>query len=168
MSYTITVKRGQDKGTITFSHGNISVNTTCWWDSNNKIDAGTYTGYASWMSNKREDDGVACPWKNNEKLRPGIYLGRGVPSNNATRTNNGIFIHKGTSAAWSEGCVVCSSSEVLKMWNAIMPKDSACVTIVVEDETAAPEYSPITGPGFGWGCVYNPYHNPFDHFNSRF
>jgi hypothetical protein len=168
MSYTITVKRGEQNGTISFSHGSVSVNTTCWWDPNNKIDVGTYTGYATWMSNKKESDGVACPWKGGEKYRPGIYLGQGVPSNKGTRTNNGIFIHKGTSAAWSEGCIVCASSEVLKIWNAISSKDTACVSIVVEDQSAVPDEVPLTGPGFGWGCIYNPYHNPHGGFFSNY
>ena len=168
MNYTIKVKRGEHKGRLTFSHGNVSVDTTCWWDPSNKVDAGTYNGSATWMDSKKEDGGIACPWKGGQKYRPGIFLGRGVPTKNGTDSSNEIFIHKGTKPEHSDGCIVCASSEVLKIWNVITPKDTACVTVIVEDETVLPDYSPITGPGFGWGCVYNPYHYPNNGFGPQY
>jgi len=135
MAYTIKVERGQTTGTVKFNSGTVAVNTKCWWDPNNKIDAGTYSGSATWMANKADADGEPCPWKNNAKRRPGIWFGKGVKSNNGTKTNDQIFIHKGTSAAWSDGCIVCAASEVLKIWNAISPKDKSIVSVVVSDQT---------------------------------
>ena len=51
-TYKIEVKRGASTGTLKFQHGSVSVNTACWWDLNNKIDAGSYTGNATWMPSK--------------------------------------------------------------------------------------------------------------------
>jgi hypothetical protein len=156
MSYTINIERGDQTGTLTFNHGSVSVSTTCWWDLKVKIDAGTYTGYATWMASKQEDDGMPCPWKGNQKYRPAIYLGKNVPVNN--RTSDDIFIHKGTSAAWSDGCIVCAANEVKKIWNAISPKDTANVTIIIKDkETAATAPAPAyNSQSHGWSCTYLP------------
>lgn len=137
-TFTIIVERGEHEGTLKFSHGTVSVNTRCWWDEANRIDTGTYTGYASWMANKQEPDGLPCPWKNNNKYRPGIWFGKGVKSQGGTKVNDQIFIHKGTSAAWSDGCIVCASGEVLKIWNEVTPKDAPNVSIIVSDAVVAP------------------------------
>lgn len=158
-TYTINIERGTNDGTLKFSHGSVTVDTTCWWDPDNKIDSGTYTGYATWMANKPEADGQPCPWKGNAKHRPGIWFGNGVKSKNGTVTNNGIYIHKGTSAAWSQGCIVCAASEVLKIWNAVTPKDTANVTIVVTDKEPAGATPAYSSPTQGWGCVFNPFHS---------
>ena len=133
-NYVIKVERGLQKGSLKFKHGSVSVSSTCWWDKSNKIDSGNYTGSATWMANKAESDGQPCPWKSNKKYRPGIWFGKGVKSNKGTKINNGIFIHKGTSAAWSDGCIVCATSDVLKIWKAISTKDKAIVKVIVSDK----------------------------------
>ena len=43
----------------------------------------------------------------------------------------GIFIHKGTSSAWSRGCIVIAEQEMLRIWNAITPKDGRNITVIV-------------------------------------
>lgn len=130
MSYTINVKRKEKTGRLTFKHGNISVDTTCWWDPEVKVDPGEYTGYATRMASKNDGhDGGK---------REGIWFGTGVPVNKGTRTSNGIFIHKGTSAAWSDGCIVIVESAVIKIWNAITPKEQPNVSIVIEDQADQP------------------------------
>ena len=44
MAYKITVTRNEKKGKLTYSNGTISVDTTCWWDPDVKVNAGTYAG----------------------------------------------------------------------------------------------------------------------------
>lgn len=127
MSYTINVVRKGKKGKLTFMNGDVSVNTTCWWDPALVVDAGTYDScYATRMANKRDGhDGGK---------REGIWFGPTVKCNKGTKNSNQIFVHKGTSAAWSDGCIVCAESEVIKIWNCVQPKDTANVTVVITDE----------------------------------
>ena len=120
MAYEIKVVRGKEKGTLTFKHGSVSVNTTCWWKLTNAIPAKTYTKCsATWMSSKKNSKG---------QKREGIYL----PDDQTGK--RGIFIHMGKNASWSDGCIVCLEEEVLKIWNAITPKNGFNVTVVVSDE----------------------------------
>lgn len=152
MSYTIKVTRNGDSGKLTFSHGDISVDTTCWWDKAVKVDAGTYTGYATRMANKYDGhDGGK---------REAIWLGIGVPVNNGTRTSKGIFIHKGKNASWSDGCIVCAANEVIKIWNSITPKEQPNVTIEITDAgkkgaAVVPNYMPSFAMPF-LHCLINP------------
>lgn len=148
MAYTINVVRGPDSGILTFQHGNVSVDTKCWWDKEVKIDAGSYTGYATRMANKYNADGTK---------RQAIWLGIGVPVNNNARKSNGIFIHKGTSAAWSDGCIVIEEQEVLKIWNAIDPKETGNITVVVSERAEtqsepARSWVPVGLTQFHWLC----------------
>ena len=64
--------------------------------------------------------------KSNSKgeAREGIF----IPN---VRGYNGIFVHMGSSAAWSDGCIVIEEPEMLRLWNDISPKDGRNVTIVV-------------------------------------
>lgn len=168
MTYEIKVVRGENQGTLSFNSGSISVSTPCWWDPAVKVEAGTYAGYATWMANKIDPgsppDNKPCPWKNNQKRRVGIFLGKGVPVVNRTRHSDDIFIHKGTDASWSDGCIVADSGEVLKIWNAITPKDSQNVTVIVEDQKPAASRPPPPGgkksynPFLIWGerCGFIP------------
>jgi hypothetical protein len=66
--------------------------------------------------------------------REAIYLGQNVPCNNGLRRCNGIFIHKGYSAAGSQGCISADKWEVLKIWQCINPKDLYFVMITVSDQ----------------------------------
>lgn len=125
-TYTINIKRGAAKGTVSFNSGNVSVSTDCWWDPDVKVDAGTYSGYATRMANK--NDGT------DGKKREAIWFGTGVPYNNGTGTSGAIFIHKGTSPSHSDGCIVCARNKVYEIWTAINPKEIQNVSIVVSDE----------------------------------
>src|SRR5262245_1225813 len=126
-SYEIVVKRSGTSGTLSFSAGDVSVETTCWWDPAVVIDANAdgYLSYATRMSTKKDSQ--------TGENRPGIWLGKGVKYSHGTKKSNAIFIHEGTSAAWSDGCIVANRSEVLKIWNAISPKDNANVLVKVTD-----------------------------------
>ncbi len=121
MAYKIKIVRDKTEGRLKFSHGNVTVDTTCWWDPKKVIDAGTYTGYATRMASKTDGfDGGK---------REAIWFGKHVGLNG--RTSNDIFIHKGTGPSWSDGCIVADGGEVLKIWQAITPKEQPNVTIEV-------------------------------------
>ena len=137
MSYSIEVSRSENQGTMTFQSGNVQVSTTCWWDPAVKVDAGTYTGYATLMTSKK--DSVT------KGKRPGIWLGAKVPVNGGTRKLGGIFIHEGTGAGWSDGCIVAIRSEVLKIHGAINPKDKGNVMVTVKDKAKAEIPDPAPG-----------------------
>jgi hypothetical protein len=124
--YRIGITRGRDSGRLVFESGDTIVNTECWWDPDVKVDKGTYKGYATRMASKTDG-------RNGQK-REAIWLGEAVPVNGNRRKSNGIFIHKGTSPNHSDGCIVCSSREVLKIWDAVVPKEQANITISIRDE----------------------------------
>ena len=121
MNYTIEVKRNITKGTGTlkFKNGSVSVNTKCWFELENPIPAKKYIGCsATHMRTKKNSQ---------DKKREGIY----IPDKQTNR--RGIFIHMGTNASWSEGCIVIKEKEMLKVWNAIHPKDGGNVTVIVKN-----------------------------------
>jgi hypothetical protein len=121
--YTIQVLRGPGRGLLVYANGSLAVKTTCWWDLKKKIPPGTYTFcYATRMKTKL--DSVTG------QKRPGIYIPC-VPG------FEGIFIHEGKNAAWSDGCIVARRKEFMKIWNDITPKNGWNVTVVVKDGVAA-------------------------------
>jgi len=125
--FTIDVLRKSSDGILTFRNGNIDISTTCWWDPDVVIDAGSYVGYATRMANKADGtDGGK---------REAIWLGKGVPYNSGAGKSNGIFIHKGTGPSWSDGCIVLRSELVFQMWTSIQPKETANIVVNVSDET---------------------------------
>ncbi len=126
MAYEIKITRGKGKGRLVFSHGDVKVDTDCWWDPEVKVGAGTYDGYATRMATKTDgSDGGK---------RQAIWLGKDVPHTHGTKTSDAIFIHKGTSPSWSDGCIVAPEDQVMKIWLAINPKEQPNVTIEVTDE----------------------------------
>jgi hypothetical protein len=117
-AYSINVRRGKKNGTLTYSGGAI-VSTTCWWDPVKKIPAGTYTGCsATTMAKKKNSSG---------QPREAIFLPN-VPG------FKGIFIHMGTGPGWSDGCVVIVETEILRIYNDILPKNGKNVTVIISDE----------------------------------
>jgi hypothetical protein len=129
--YTINVVRNGPSGRLTFTDGTVTVDTECWWDPEVVIDEGTYTGFATRMSNK--SDGRPGPGGKAQK-REGIWFGREkTPCNNRALYCGGIFIHKGKNAKWSDGCIVCNESEVLRIWDAIAPKEQGNVEINIRN-----------------------------------
>jgi hypothetical protein len=128
--FEILVKRGKSTGTMVFTAGDVAVSTACWWDPDVVIEAKPegYSACATHMANKRDS-------LTGDK-RPGLWFGRGVKYAHGTKTSNGIFIHEGSSARWSDGCIVADRAEILKIWTAINPKEQFVVTVRVEDLTA--------------------------------
>ena len=128
--FEIVVKRSGHSGTMTFAHGDVSVSTTCWWDLKVEIDAKSdgYVAYATRLAHKK--DSVT------HEKRPGIWLGKNVKYAHGTKSSNEIFIHEGNNVSWSDGCIVAKRGEVMKIWNAINPKEQPNVLVKVIDEAA--------------------------------
>ena len=126
--YEIVVNRSGFTGTINFSHGNVVVNTPCWWDKDVVIEANDdgYLSYATRMAKKHDS-------VNTKEKRPAIWLGKGVKYAHGARSSNEIFIHEGKNASWSDGCIVADRAEILKIWLAIVPKETANVLVKVID-----------------------------------
>src|SRR4051794_3737858 len=122
--FEITVTRSGDSGTLEFQYGTVAVKTTCWWDPEVVIDANAdgYVAYATQMPNKVNT-------ATGKKPRPGIWLGKGIKYAYGTKSSNGIFIHEGKNAGWSDGCIVADRGEVMKIWNTISPKEAANVLV---------------------------------------
>ena len=104
-SYTITVTFNEygtwENGVLEFSP--LGIRTQCWFDGSTPLRRGnTYSGAITYMS-KKEDSVTGGP-------RPGIFLN--IPGRQ-------IFIHEGTSKAWSQGCIVIPRDVMLKIWNYI-------------------------------------------------
>ncbi|MDH5730579.1 MAG: hypothetical protein OEZ58_16430, partial [Gammaproteobacteria bacterium] len=86
--FNVTVERRKKDGTLKYSGGSVTVNTTCWWDPQRKIPAGIYYGcFATHMSEKKNSQGGP---------REGIWFPE-VPGFSE------IFIHMGSSPIWSDG-----------------------------------------------------------------
>ncbi len=129
--YTIVVKRGAKSGTLSFESGGVSVSTQCWWDPDNVIVANEegYLCCATRMASAK--DSVT------KEKRPGIWFGKGIKYNYGTRTGDGAFIHEGTGASWSKGCIVAKRSEVLQIWNEISPQGEFNVLVKIFDPPPA-------------------------------
>ncbi|WP_444930769.1 L,D-transpeptidase family protein [Microbulbifer sp. SSSA002] len=122
MAYKIEVVREltKGKGVLTYDYGSVSVSTECWFELADPIPAKTYIGCAATrMATKKNSRG---------KQREAIY----IPDGQTKR--RGIFIHMGSSPAWSDGCIVIEEEEVIKIWNSIQPKEARNVTVVVKDQ----------------------------------
>ena len=123
-SYVISVTRsGSDSGRLTFSDGDVKIDTTCWWDPGNVIAAGTYGGCSKTRMATKKDSVTGL-------RRPGIFLSTAVSPKTGEQT---IFIHEGTGPNWSDGCIVLTRDEMMSMWNRINPMDGKNVTVVVTD-----------------------------------
>ncbi|MHC4400795.1 MAG: peptidoglycan-binding domain-containing protein [Planctomycetota bacterium] len=116
-------KTGRGKGTLTFSSGGVSVNTTCWWDPDNVINKGTYKKCSKTRMATKKDSVT-------KEKRPGIYLPDAISKVTGQRS---IFIHEGSNPKWSDGCIVIKRSDLMKMWNAISPADGENVTVVLSN-----------------------------------
>jgi hypothetical protein len=123
MAYSIKVERRARDGTLSFDSGAAHVSTTCWWDLSKPIPAGTY--------HKCSATKMATRLNSKGNPREGIVI-PDVPG------FSGIFIHMGTSPDWSNGCIVIDEDEVLKIWNAITPKDGFNVDVQVIDVPIPP------------------------------
>jgi hypothetical protein len=122
-SYTITVERPVapgHKGTLTFEEPGADASkfsTACYWDPDQRIPAGTYTGCSLTMMASKKRDGVFIP-------------------NVAGFT--GIFIHKGehleslkSVKIWSDACILLEPEVMKKVVARIDPRDGRNVTVIV-------------------------------------
>ncbi|MBK8457704.1 MAG: hypothetical protein IPL47_11850 [Phyllobacteriaceae bacterium] len=126
-AYTIDIERKGRDGLLEFRSGSVKVSTRCWWDPGMIIDAkpGGYTGISTTMATKT-DSVTGEP-------RPAIWFGKGVSYNGGARRGDGAFIHEGTGASWSDGCVVIARIEMMRLIEAIKPKGQYNVTINITD-----------------------------------
>ena len=104
-SYTITVTFNQygtwENGILEFAP--LGISAQCYFDGSTPLRRGTtYSAAATRMS--RKTDSVTG------LRRPGIFLN--IPGSQ-------IFIHEGTSLAWSEGCIVIPRDIMMSIWNYI-------------------------------------------------
>jgi len=116
--YKITVTRGDEDGTLTFNGGGKMISTTCYWNADKKIPAGTYANCsATTMSRKKNSKG---------NPREAVFLPNVVGF-------SGIFIHMGKPpyAQWSDGCIVIEESKIVDIYKAITPKNGHNVTVVI-------------------------------------
>jgi hypothetical protein len=119
-SYTIDIQRptgdSVDKGKLTFTDGGLSITSDCWWDPNNRIDAGTYTKCSKTVMDTLKHDA--------------IYLPDAVSKVSGKKE---IFIHHGTSSANSLGCFAVSTENFKILYAHIQPKNGQNITVVVKD-----------------------------------
>jgi len=105
-------------GTLTFTGKGKTITTSCYWDQQKKIPAGTYTGCsATTMARKKNSKG---------QPREAVFI-PSVPG------FSGIFIHMGKPPYenWSDGCVVIEEGKIIEIYNAISPKDGKNVTVQI-------------------------------------
>ena len=110
--YRIEVKRaGGSNGTLTFFEGTRKVfSTPCWEDPERRVGARTYTGCSTTLMSS--------------KGYPSVYL----PDEQTRR--RGIFVHKGTSPEWSDGCIVCAPRRMQEIYDTV-PRNGRNVTVTV-------------------------------------
>ena len=118
--YEIYVWRKKTEGTPRFWGPGSYLETTCWWKLDNEIPAKTYTDCSATTMRKKLNS-LGLP-------REAIY----IPDEQTGK--NGIFIHYGKNASWSDGCIVIVEKEMLKIYKAIKEKNGKNVTVVVEDD----------------------------------
>ena len=100
-THTITVTLNQygDHQSGILEFGPLGIRQQCWFDESTPIRRGTtYEAAATYMNTK--SDSVTG------NARPGIFLR--IPGRQ-------IFIHEGTSVAWSEGCIVIPRNVMLRL-----------------------------------------------------
>lgn len=112
--YKITVVRNDVSvcnGTLKFFiDGNLDQETECWENPENLIPAKTYTGCSTTIMADKGYESVFLPNEQTGKV--------------------GIFIHRGGNPGDSDGCIVCSSSVVSRIYS-VVPHNSHNVTVEV-------------------------------------
>jgi hypothetical protein len=134
-TYSIQVNRtGSFEGHLKYE-GTFEATYKCWWDPSDRILPGTYSGCSrTYLANKKNSKGTR---------REGIFIPN-VP-NGRGGFRVGIFVHywpgpgNGDLKVWSDGCVLVLETDMLAMWNDIVPTDGQNVTVEVCD--AAPRRS---------------------------
>jgi hypothetical protein len=104
-------KLDECKGTLRFFvDGKEEFSTPCWEDPKNLIEAKTYTGCSTTTMKS--------------KGLKSVYL----PDSQTGKT--GIFIHAGSSPKNSDGCIVCASDKIGKIYDMI-ERDLRNITVIV-------------------------------------
>jgi hypothetical protein len=121
--YRITVQRVSDRqGTLTFEVDGVQqFKIDCWEDPGNRIDAKTYTECSTTLMATKGYKSVYLPDGQTGKV--------------------GIFIHPGSKPEHSDGCIVCATSKVTQIYNAV-PRNKKNVTVVVKSTPVARTYYP--------------------------
>lgn len=115
--YTIIVTRlTEDSGTLVFSDGAVNIRTTCWWEAGKNIAAKSYTNCSKTI--------MAT------KGHKSVYI-KGATTPGSSEED--IFIHEGNSPSASDGCIVITQVEMLRLYNAIEPSNGHNVTVQVVD-----------------------------------
>lgn len=119
MAFVIHIYRSKlSSGTLTYD-GNKERNlvTPCWFDPKVRPAAKTYPTCSATMMSGRQ-------W-------PAIFL------DDPPRLK-GIFIHQGTDASWSMGCIVIPKPVLTRIWDDIQPKDRRNVSVTILDRPYTP------------------------------
>jgi len=99
------------EGVLCFYIDNRKVfETKCWEDSENLIAAKKYTNCSSTIMKEKKYKSVYIPDNQTEK--------------------EGIFIHKGLSPEWSDGCIVCKEEAIEIIFKSV-PIDSKNISIKI-------------------------------------
>jgi hypothetical protein len=113
-------RTGSDTGKMLLAGFSFAACETCWWDPKWVIEARCYQG-APWYMNSKSDGtaGNGLPYKNGATAkthREAIHFTPAPKWKDGSNTGNGIFLHKGTSPGWSDGCIVTNADLVTKIW----------------------------------------------------
>lgn len=119
-TFTINIARptaaSADEGKLEFTDGGFAIKARCWWDTNNRIDAGTY---ARCSKTHMATSGLEA-----------IYLPDAVSKVTGAKE---IFLHSGSSANNSLGCIAVESALFAKLWQHIEPTNGFNITVIVSD-----------------------------------
>lgn len=118
-NYSIEIRRPAapaQQGTLKFSHDGTTIEAPCWWDNNNRIDAGAY---------------VRCSKTHmTTSGLPAIYLPDAISKTTGERS---IFIHQGENELNSLGCVAVKTSQFQVLWSLLQPVNGRNITVAVKD-----------------------------------
>lgn len=119
-SYSISISRPKganvSEGTLSFIDSTFAITAKCWWDINNRIDAGTYT---------------KCSKTHMASLGyKAVYLPDAVSKVTGAKE---IFIHHGAGPENSLGCIAVETAQFDKLWDRLGLEEGFNVTVVVSD-----------------------------------
>lgn len=118
-NFSIEIRRPTSpaqQGTLKFSHDGTTIEAHCWWDDNNRIDAGTY---------------VRCSKTHmTTSGLPAIYLPDAISKTTGERS---IFIHQGESELNSLGCFAVKTNQFQVLWPLLQPMNGRNITVTIKD-----------------------------------
>lgn len=118
-NFSIEIRRPASpaqQGTLKFSHDGTTIDAPCWWDDNNRVDAGIY---------------VRCSKTHmTTSGLPAIYLPDAISKTTGERS---IFIHQGESELNSLGCFAVKTSQFQVLWPLLQPMNGRNITVTIKD-----------------------------------